>query len=187
MKLQLHAAHERIAEEQRKTKHAEAEVVAMQERVNALHAALDQNETTRKEQDDILRLQRGFTELRLLHVAKKHMAQATQEQQVVEHLGQKLREQTKAYEGLLSQQQETFQKQVADRDRVVREKLGTELRRDVEKKLGALMKKKEAAIEGQIRQDVTEEVEDGCKKLIDALKKERDAANRRAEMYKTRL
>jgi hypothetical protein len=203
---QLHAAKQALDDQQAEAEDQQAEVERQRKRSGKLLRDLAQSEAARHEQEEVLRLQRGFSELRLRQVARRMSGESSQhEYEAQEMLERKLREQTASYEALLQRQQESSEAELARRESVLREQISDQIageqRKEMEKRMNYTIKKKvEAARQEateQVTKQLTEEFQQQSGELqreierqqaeIEVLRTERDNALRKAEIYKARI
>ena len=176
----------------------QAEVDALRLRCDELLTDLQQSEVVCREQEEALRLQRGFAELRLVQAARRvHGQSSDQEREAQQRLERLVREQATGHEAMIQRMQEASEAEREKQERLLRQQIGAEQRREItremDKRNAALIKENAEKVEAA-RREATEQVSEEFNELIDKqqreielLKVERAAAMRKADMYKARV
>lgn len=194
-----HAARQAVEEQQ-------VEIEGLHKRCGKLLREMAQSEAARREREEVLRLQRGFSELRLRQVARRMSGESSQQEcEAQEMLERQLREQTASYEALLQKQQESSEAELARQESVLREQISEQIageqRKEMDKRMNYIIKQKVEAARQEVKEQLTRKLSEEFQQqreelqheierqqaFIEVLKIERADALTKAEMYKARI
>ena len=185
LQLKLRMAQDSESETSRKLSQREKEMEVLRLWQSSLRKDLDDAKATHKEQEETLRLQRGFAQLRLQQVAQRFASRA--DQAASEQLGERMKSEMKLYEKLLREKEDEFEKEIQSRERELRERLRGEIKRELEKELTTQMKRREKVLQDQFRAELTAEIEGKYQAKIEQLHKQLKEADKKFLMYQQRL
>jgi len=187
LRLQLSSAQQNEATARRQLHVADEAMDAMSERMAVLHSEAEGRTREVTEQQDVIRLQRGFCELRVHQAAKRFASGSTDAQDAASQMEAQLKEQMKHYEALLRQKQRTYDEQVQLRDQVIRTHVSDEIKREIQRDLEKQLKKREKALQDEFRDEITGELEERFESTVSKLRARLKTAEQKAQMYLTRV
>jgi hypothetical protein len=182
--LKVHALQQSEAEARRQLREMEEAMASMRAAQAALRREVGEGEKARREQDGVIRLQRGFMQLRLHQVERRNRSAA--ERAGADEIERQMKLAMKEHERMFQQREAEYEALIHRHQLALREQVREELRGEIKKELDRKLKTREKALQAEFHAELTEELEEQFQAKVSQLSNALRAAEQKLQMLKAR-